>query len=166
MIRVLTAIIAAAALVVAASTGAGAQSPITHHIFVSLIEVKGGTTADKLPPPAQNPKDLSKGYDFKGPGTADRNAPHRWEVSTYMFAPAFVTVREGDEVVLTVFVVNGDQHEVVIKAPDGTTVVPKAIWNRGREYHVRFVAERAGPYQLLCSSHAPSMTATFLALPK
>ena len=164
--RMLMAIIVAVALAVAMSSDTGAQTPTTHNVFVSLIEVKGGTTADKLQPPTQNPKHLSKGYDFKGPGAADKNSPHRWEVSTYMFAPAFVTVRQGDEVVVTAFVVNGDEHQVWINAPDGTTVVPKATWNRGREYQARFVAERTGPYQLLCSGHAPTMTATFLALPR
>jgi len=166
MTRALIAIIIAAALIVALSGETGAQNPTRHNVFVSLIEVKGGTTADKLQPPSQNPKDLSKGYEFKGPGVADKNSPHRWEVSSYMFAPAFVTVRQGDEVIVTAFVVNGDQHEVWINAPDGTVVVPKTTWRRGREYEARFVAERAGPYQLLCSGHAPSMTATFFALSK
>jgi plastocyanin len=164
--RVLMAIIVAVALVVAISSDTRAQNPTTHNIFVSLIEVKGGTTVDKLQPPPQNPKDLSKGYEFKGPGVADKSSPHRWEVSTYMFAPAFMTVRQGDEVVLTAFVVNGDEHEVWINAPDGTTVVPRTKWSRGREYQARFVAERSGPYQLLCSGHAPTMTATVFALPR
>lgn len=162
----LMATIVAVALVGTLSGDAGAQDRTTHNVFVSLIEVKGGTSADKLPPPSQNPKDLSKGYEFKGPGVADKNSPQRWEVSTYMFTPAFVTVRQGDEVLVTAFVVNGDEHEVWITAPDGATVVPKATWNRGREYHTRFVADRSGAYQLLCSHHAPSMTATFFALPR
>lgn len=67
---------------------------------------------------------------------------------------------------LTAFVVNGDQHEVWVNAPDGTTVVPKAMWQRGREYEVRCVADQPGPYKLVCSDHARSMTATFYALPK
>lgn len=157
--------IAALALVIV-SSDTGAQSKATHTVFVSLVEIKGGTTSDKLPPPTLNPKDLSKGYEFKGPGTADKNSPLRWEVSTYMFAPGYVTVREGDEVVVTAFVVNGDEHEVWINAPDGTTVVPKTRWTRGREYRTSFVAEKPGAYQLLCSNHAPSMTATFFAIPR
>ncbi len=60
----------------------------THTIFVTGLEVKGGTTADKLAPPAVNPKDLSKGYDFKQPGEADKQNPQRWEVSSYLFPRA------------------------------------------------------------------------------
>ncbi len=166
MSRLFIAAIVALALVVVVSSDTGAQSKATHTVFVGLVEIKGGTTADKLQPPTLNPKDLSKGYEFKGPGDADRNSPQRWEVSTYMFAPGYVTVRQGDEVVVTAFVVNGDEHEVWINAPDGATVVPKTKWNRGREYRVSFVAEKPGAYQLLCSNHAPSMMATFFAIQK
>lgn len=154
-------------LALAASEGlAQMDAPATHTIFISAIEVKGGTTADKLAPPAVNPKDLSKGYEFKGPGQADKQNPQRWEVSSYIFTPGFVAVRQGDTVKLTAFIVNGDEHEVWIKGPDGRDVVPKTIWNRGRQYEVSFVADRLGPYQLTCSNHAPSMGTTFLVLPR
>ncbi len=120
MNRLFIAAVAALALVVAVSSDTGAQSKATHTVtvFVSLVEIKGGTTADKLQPPSVNPNELSKGYEFKGPGAADKNSPQRWEVSTYMFAPGYVTLRQGDEVVLTAFVVNGDEHEVWISSPD------------------------------------------------
>jgi hypothetical protein len=85
-------------------------------------------------------------------------------VSSYAFSPGFVTVRQGDTVQLTVFIVNGDKHDVSVSASDGRKIVADTVWNRGREYHVRFVAEQAGAYQLVCSEHAPSMIATFLAL--
>jgi plastocyanin len=142
------------------------DAPTSHTIFITVLEVKGGTTADKLAPPGINPKDISKGYEFKPPGEADKNNPKRWEVSSYLFSPGFVTVRQGDRVNLTVFVVNGDEHEVWIAAPDGQRVVAAAKWNRGREYTVQFVAEKTGSYQLVCSAHAPTMAATFLALPR
>jgi plastocyanin len=157
--------VGAIALALAASADAQQPAATTHTIFLAALEVKGATTTDKLAPPSVNPADLSKGYGFKGPGQADKNAPQRWEVSTYVFSPAFVVVRRGDTVALTAFVVNGDEHEVWITAPDGEKVVPNTTWNRGREYHARFVAEKVGAYQLACSGHAPSMTATFLVLP-
>ncbi len=143
-----------------------AAAPTTHTIFLTGLEVKGGTTADKLAPPAVNPKDLSKGYDFKKPGEADKQNPLRWEVSSYMFSPGFVTVRQGDTVKLTVFIVNGDKHEVSVRDPNGRKIVPDTVWNRGREYDVQFVVEKAGTYQLICSEHVPSMVTTFLALPR
>jgi len=148
------------------SNGWGQTRPTAHTIFMTLLEVKGGTTADQLVPPAINPKDISKGYEFKPPGEADKNNPKRWEVSSYLFSPGFVTVHQGDKVNLAVFVVNGDAHESWITDPDGREVVTKRIWNRGREYQVSFVAEKVGSYQLTCSSHAPTMAATFLVLPR
>ena len=140
--------------------------PTTHTIFMTAVELKGGTTADKLAPPPVNPKDLSKGYEFKPPGEADKADPKRWEVSSYLLSPGFVTVRQGDRVNLTVFIVNGDKHEVWISAPDGKKVVANTVWNRGREYTMKFLAEKTGTYQLVCSEHAPTMAATFLVLPR
>ena len=140
--------------------------PTTHAIFITGMEVKGATTADKLAPPAVNPKDLSKGYEFKAPGQADKQNPQRWEVSSYLFTPGFVVVRQGDTVKLTAFLVNGDEHEVWVTDPEGRQVVPKATWNRGRQYEVSFVAEKPGSYQLTCSTHAPTMAATFLVVPR
>ena len=140
--------------------------PTTHTIFISGVEIKGATTAKKLMPPAANPKELSKGYGFKAPGEADKQDPHKWEVSSYMFNPSFVTVRQGDTVKLTAFIVNGDEHEVWVTAPGGEKVVPNTKWNRGREYQIQFVAKNSGVYQLVCSEHAPSMIATFLVLPR
>lgn len=140
--------------------------PTTHTIFVTGMEVKGATTADKLAPPAVNPKELSKGYGFKAAGEADKTAPQKWEVSSYVFSPSFVTVRQGDTVKLTAFIVNGDEHEVWVTAPDGRKVVPNTKWNRGREYTAQFVAEKTGIYHLICGEHAPSMITTFLVLPR
>jgi len=109
------------ALFLSASHGSSqAGGPTTHNIFVSALEVKGGTTADKLAPPSTNPKDISKGYEFKPPGEADRANPKRWEVSSYLFSPGFVAVRQGDRVNLTVFIVNGDEHESWVTDPDGS----------------------------------------------
>lgn len=67
---------------------------------------------------------------------------------------------------LTVFVVNADEHEVRIIDPDGREVVSMTKWNRGREYRVSFVANRVGSYHLTCSTHAPTVTATFVVLPR
>ena len=133
---------------------------------MTAIEIKGSTTTDTLAPPAVNPVDLSKGYGFKAPGEADKTSPKRWEVASYTFTPGFLTVQQGDRVMITAFVVNGDQHEVGVLAPDGQVVAPTATWQRGREYQVSFVAEKVGTYQLRCFAHAPTMTAHILVLPR
>lgn len=161
-----TAVLLAAALGLVATGRAQEPPRATRTIFLTAFEVKGATTAEKLPPPPVSPKDLSKGYDFKAPGDADPRAPARWEVSSYLFSPSFVTVQRGDTVRLVAFVVNGDEHEVRVTDPSGATVVGRAAWNRGRQYEMEFVAEKAGAYQLVCSTHAPTMLATIAVLPR
>jgi plastocyanin len=147
--------------------GFAQSGPTTHTIFMTAMEVKGGTSADKLAPPAVNPADLSKGYGFKGPGEANKSDPKRWEVWSYIFSPAFLTVRQGDKVDLTIFVVNGDTHaDSFLADPDGRKIVSDITFNRGREHKISFVAEKAGAYQLTCAEHAPTMSATILALPR
>ena len=138
----------------------------THTIFMAVVEIKGGTSSEKLAPPSVNPKDLSKGYDFKAPGEADKSDPKRWEVSTYLFSPSSVTVRQGDTIKLTAFVVNADEHHVRVNDPDGREVIAETKWNRGREYQLSFVAKKLGTYHLTCSDHAPTMAATILVLPR
>jgi plastocyanin len=142
------------------------QAPRTQTIFMTAVEIKGSTTTDKLAPPTVNPVELSKGYGFKGPGEAEKTAPQRWEIASYTFMPGFITVLQGDTVTLTAFVVNGDHHDVAVLAPDGQVVVPTAIWQRGRQYQVSFVAEHVGTYHLKCFAHAPTMTANILVLPR
>jgi plastocyanin len=142
------------------------RTSTTHTISLTAVEFKGSTTTEQLAPPSPNPASLSKGYGYKGPGEADRNAPQRWEVSSYVFTPGFITVQQGDTVILNVFVVNGDHHEVFVTAPDGQPAVPTTTWQRGRHYQLSFGAEKAGAYQLTCTTHAPTMTAAILVLPR
>ncbi|MFQ5853370.1 MAG: hypothetical protein ACE5JU_22655, partial [Candidatus Binatia bacterium] len=77
-------------------------APTTHTIFMTALEVKGATLTSKLAPPLINPENLSKGYEFRRPGEADKSNPKKWRVSSYLFSPSFVTVRQGDTVNLTV----------------------------------------------------------------
>ena len=107
-----------------------------------------------------------KAMATKAPGEADKNAPQRWEVSSYVFVPGFITVQQGDTVTLNAFVVNGDHHEVFVTAPDGQVAAPTATWQRGRQYQMSFVAEKVGAYQLTCATHTPTMTATIQVLPR
>ena len=138
----------------------------TPTIFMNAVEYKGSTSTEKLAPPAVNPATQSKGYVLKAPGEADKTAPQVWEIDSYALTPGFVTVQQGDTVTLQVLVVNGDKHEVGVLGPDGPVVVPKATWNRGVEYRVSFVAEKVGTYKLSCETHAPTMTANILVLPR
>jgi plastocyanin len=52
-----------------------------------------------------------------------------------------------------------------VEAPDGSKVVEDIEMNRGRDYNLKFDATQAGVYKLVCSTHAPTMTAETVVLP-
>ena len=64
-----------------------------------------------------------EGYGYQGPGEAETTAPQQWEIASSAFAPGFVTVSQGDTVVVHVCVAHGDKHEVSVLAPDGQVAV-------------------------------------------
>jgi len=141
-----------------------ASEPTTKEFYLTGVEWKGTTSADQLDPPSIDPKTLSKGYGFKGPGF-DANKPENWQVATYVWTPGAMVVNQGDTVDLTAFVVNGNNHQSKLIAPDGTVVGEVLEMNRGREYDFSFKAEQSGVYLLVCETHAPTMTATITVLP-
>ena len=130
---------------------------------LSVIEIKGAT--DGIDPPDVDPTTLSDGYRFSPPGEYDADNPDKWQVSTYMYSPAAMTVIQGDDITLRTFVINGDEHTVWLEAPDGSTAGEEVIMNRGREYEFTFAADQAGYYTLHCDEHDPTMSAIILALP-
>jgi plastocyanin len=144
-------------------TGTVGLSPSNVTYDVSIIEIKGAT--DGIEAPSVDPVDLSDGYRFTPPGEYDSENPAKWQVSTYMFSPAAMTVAQGDSVVLRTFVINGDEHTVWLEAPDGSTAASEVVMNRGREYEFTFTADQAGYYTLHCDEHDPTMSATILSLP-
>ena len=148
----------------AASGDVGAQ-PRGHSIYMTAVEFRGSTTSDKLGPPAVDPSKLSHGYGYRAPGQAERSAPQRWEVGSYQFSPSFVTAYQDDSIMLSVFIANGDHHEVRLTDPDGQVVLEKASWDQGREYTKFFQVEKVGDYHLECGIHKPSLTATIMVLP-
>ena len=96
-----------------------------------------------------------------------------------------MVVMEGDRVTLRIFATNGDGHDTRISDPNGREVLvdtwvtgeggaelnkKTGVGNfntpRGRETGVSFVADTPGIYTMTCLTHAPSMTASILALPR
>ncbi len=152
---------------VAGCTAAATTSKPSKVAFVVTgVEWKGATSTDSLAAPSVSPKTLSAGYQFKGPGEFDAANPKRWEVSTYVWAPGAMTVLEGDTVTLRTFIVNGDKHNTWVQAPDGAKAVEARDLERGREYSLTFTASQVGAYQLVCATHAPTMTANITVLPR
>jgi plastocyanin len=155
-------LVAFAALAVAACNSAEGAEPSDVTFDVELVEIKGAT--DGIPPPDIDPTTLSSGYGYKPPGEYDAENPAKFQVATYMFSPAAMSVITGDNVTLRMFGVNGDEHQMFIQAPDGSTVVEPFTINRGREVTVSFEADQSGHYKLICANHSPTMTADILSL--
>lgn len=155
------ALIAVGALtLVACGTSGATPSDVTFD--VELIEIKGAT--DGIPAPEPDPSTLSSGYGYKAPGEYDADNPDKWQVATYMFSPAAMTVVEGDEVTFRLFGINGDHHAMTVVGPDGSTVVNSFDMSRGQETMVTFTADQLGHYKFICSTHAPTMTADLLSV--
>jgi len=150
------ALMAGALLLTACGSDSGVEAgPVLFD--VELIEVKGAT--DGISAPDVDPTGLSLGYGYKAPGDYDPENPDKFQVATYMFAPGAMTVAQGDDVTLRMFGVNGDEHEILVTAPDGTTSVDNFVVNRGREVSVNFDADQTGHYKVICLTHGPTMTA-------
>lgn len=157
----LVALLVIGALALAACSSAAAADPSDVTFDVELIEVKGAT--DGITAPDPDPTTLSAGYGYKPPGEYDADNPAKWQVATYMFSPGAMSVVKGDAVNLRMFGVNGDEHQIFVQAPDGSTVVDPFTANRGREYEVSFTADQTGHYKIICTTHAPTMTADILS---
>ena len=144
-----------------------AAPPASERVFhINAIEIKGGTSKDKLAPPEINPETLGKTYSYKAPGIADKADPTRWEVGAYQFNPSAMTVWQGDRIKLVLFVVNGDVHKDKVVDPDGVEIVAEKEHNRGRLYEIAFVVKKAGVYKLRCEEHKENMTAMITVLPR
>lgn len=145
---------------------AAAVTPGERVFYVNAIEIKGATSSDKLAPPGQNPEEISKGMEYKAPGVYDKNNPKDWQVSSYQFNPSAMTVFQGDKVKLMLFAVNGNLHKDRIEDPDGMVVVQEKEHNRGRQYEISFLANKAGFYKLRCEEHKETMNALITVIPR
>lgn len=157
--RLVVLLVIGALALAACGTSGAAPSDVTFD--VELIEVKGAT--DGIAAPDTNPETLSSGYGYTPPGEYDAENLNKWQVATYMFGPGAMSVVKGDDVTLRMFGVNGDEHQIFVQAPDGSTVVDSFTVNRGREVTVSFTADQAGHYKIICTTHAPTMTADILS---
>jgi hypothetical protein len=139
--------------------------PTERFIEVTGFELKGTTNTDDLAAPDVDPSTLSDGFGYKAPGFDEEN-PTNWRVETYLWGLGSDTAFQGDKINLHFFIINGNEHEVWIEGPDGSTVVDETMMNRGREYTFEFEASQAGVYRLVCNNHEPTMTAEIVVLPQ
>lgn len=150
------------ALVVTACGDDGGAEPGDVTFDLEVIEIKGAT--DGISAPEVDPETLSAGYRFTPPGEYDADNPAKWQVSTYMYSPGAMAAVQGDDVTLRFFGVNGDEHIMFVQAPDGSQVSETVTLNRGRELTIDFTADQLGHYKIICSTHAPTMTADLLVV--
>ncbi len=145
--------------------GAHAVEPVDRVIEVTGFEVKGTTNTDDLAAPDVDPATLSAGFGYSAPGFDEEN-PTNWRVASYMWNAGDAVAFQGDSIDLHTFILNGNVHNVWVEAPDGSKVVEDVVMNRGRDYNLEFEATDAGVYKLVCSTHAPTMTADIVVLPR
>ncbi len=153
-------------LFTACAGGAAVPSATQRTFYVNAIEIKGGTSTDKLAAPEIDPVSLGKAFGYKEPGVYDPASPNKWQVASYQFNPSALTVFQGDTVKLILFVVNGDLHADRVEDPDGRIVVAEEAHRRGRQYEISFEAEKAGIYQVRCKEHAEAMRIAVTVIPR
>lgn len=138
----------------AGACAAGTSAPASARvIYMSAVEYKGGTDVAKEAFPA-SAVPVGGGYILKEPKDG------RWETSTYRFEPGMVVVQQGDTVELHIWGVNGAQHPGRIEGYAGTDFNV----TRGQLTVVKFVADKAGIFRILCDAHLPSMTGQLVVL--
>lgn len=79
----------------------------------------------------------------------DRDRGPVREIERYTFDPSSFVVKRGDTVILRIHVLKGDHHQVAVPAFG----VPGTKISRGEEKTLRFVADKAGVFQIVCQNH-------------
>jgi plastocyanin len=115
--------------------------------YVLAVEPKGSASVKKESFPAVKLPE-GKGFEMKAPDKAGT-----WQVSAYVFVPAQIFVRRGDDVTLHFVGINGDKHTIHID----TYKTDAFRVRRGGVQTIRFRAEKAGVFKFLCDEHPPSM---------
>jgi plastocyanin len=132
-----------------------AQTPERRHFTVLAVEPRGGTQVTQEPFPSE-PLPAGGGYVIRQP-----DANGRWEVSTYVWSPAQIIVRQGDHVVIDFVGINGAEHPTELRGLGRTFSL-----RRGQVHRVEFVAEAPGVHPVICGTHQPSMRGEIVVLPR
>ncbi len=93
--------LAAYAVLVAAAAAAEPRPPVAHTIYLTAVEFKGSTTADRLLPPKLNPALLSRGYVYKKPEKADPDGATIIDATTWERGREYMVVVNADKVGIT-----------------------------------------------------------------
>jgi hypothetical protein len=122
---------------------------------IAAVEPKGSATIDKEPFPAEAVP-AGAGYSLNKPDQAGR-----WEVEVYLFMPSQIIVNQDDDVTLEFIGINGVSHPTTIAGYSKSFLL-----QRGHVATVSFRADKTGVFLIECGTHAPSMKAELVVLPR
>lgn len=137
-------------------------TPGVREFYVATVHLDGTTSTkgDAQHPPEAFPETASLpaggGYVLTKP-----DANGTWNMRTFLFSPAQVTVMQGDKVVLNFIGVQGVSHRIQVEGA-GAPVQLK----RGEVARVEFVASQPGIVRYMSLDRQPSMQGEVLVLPK
>ncbi len=134
---------------------AAATEPTTRTFYTEAVEPKGSTSVEKEPFPTEALPE-GGGYGLKEP-----DEDGKWVVETYTWAPDQIVVNEGDTVNLEIIGINGARHESFIEE-----YVDEFVVERGKLTSLSFVADKAGVFKIVCTTHPPAMTGELVVLPR
>ncbi|MCS4539110.1 MAG: hypothetical protein HYU03_00230 [Thaumarchaeota archaeon] len=154
-ISIIAILLSGTVLALSFSTTRTAVQPSDRVFYLAAVEPKGTTNVSKEPFPTQA-LPSGGGYALKEP---DKDG--NWVVETYIWEPSVLVAYQGDRITLHMLGVNGVSHPAQIEGYGVQFEV-----KRGQLTTVEFVAEKVGSFQITCSVHQPSMTATLLVLPR
>ena len=138
----------------------GAAHAETRDFYIVTVHYDGKTNVngDATHKPEAFPEAAlpsSKGMWVKGP--KDNGD---WQVRTFVFDPAEVTVEVGDDVNLHFVGVHGGSHTVTVEGAEPIVV------KRGTSQTVSFKAQTPGIVSFVCNDHPPSMRGQVVVLSK
>jgi len=121
-------------------------------IYMAALEPRGTANPDEAMP--TDPLPPGGGYIVRP--TADG----LWEAVSYRWEPGTIIARQGEEITLEIFGINGRRHDVTVEAFGQSATV-----ERGRLARVTFTPDRTGMFTVVCTIHQPTMTADLVVLP-
>lgn len=147
--------IGAAAVALAAGWAPVSEAQGAERVFYVLAAEPRGTAAAAREPFPAAKLPAGGGYVLKAP-----DAKGDWQVSAYVFLPAQIAVRKGDDVALHFVGINGAFHTLTVAHYQ----TQAAELRRGNIRTLRFKADKAGVFRIVCREHQPSMTGELIVL--
>jgi hypothetical protein len=132
--------------------GFAMAQPVRRTIYMATVEPRGTANPDEVMP--TDPLPAGGGYIVRP--TSDT----LWEAVSYRWEPGTLVARQGEEITLEIFGINGRAHDITIEA-----FGQKGSVARGQLSRITFTPDKTGIFNVVCTIHQPSMTADLVVLP-